>query len=418
MDPTLAEQVRQRANHACDYCLMPQVFYPTVPFPIDHIIAQQWYTMNRQLPLVGLFLVALALAEWENKLTAADAPVVLKAEPAPEWDAKFGGKEGWIGGDGVYSVVLGPQRVLFLFGDTLIGTVKDDKRAGAALVNNTVAVLSGKGNDAALRFVAGKGKDDKAAAMFVPEDGKGWYWPQAGVRVGERLFVFLPHIEKTKDGGPFGFKQIGQGLATVENPDDEPEKWRVKQHKVPFADYGPDRQRSWGSALLADGDCLYVYGFDEVRGKGVLKRSLTVARVPADKLTDFAAWRFRTADNWSDKPADAAPLADGLATEFSVCRAPGGKGFVVVYTENGLGDRIVGRFAPAPEGPWSDAVLLYKCPEMAKDKGVFSYAAKAHPWASAENELIVSYCVNAWSFARLFREDQVYRPKFVRVQFK
>ncbi len=41
MDERLAEQVRQRANHRCEYCCMPQILYPTVPFPIDHIVAQQ-----------------------------------------------------------------------------------------------------------------------------------------------------------------------------------------------------------------------------------------------------------------------------------------------------------------------------------------------------------------------------------------
>src|SRR5262245_61629688 len=41
MDKTLAERVRQRAGHVCEYCHIPQAFYPTVPFPIDHIIAQQ-----------------------------------------------------------------------------------------------------------------------------------------------------------------------------------------------------------------------------------------------------------------------------------------------------------------------------------------------------------------------------------------
>jgi hypothetical protein len=41
MDESLAEQVRQRAGDACEYCLMPQAYYPTVPFPIDHIIARQ-----------------------------------------------------------------------------------------------------------------------------------------------------------------------------------------------------------------------------------------------------------------------------------------------------------------------------------------------------------------------------------------
>jgi hypothetical protein len=94
---------------------------------------------------------------------------------------------------------------------------------------------------------------------------------------------------------------------------------------------------------------------------------------------------------------------------------PGGKGYVLVYTENGLGDRVLGRFSNAPEGPWSAPVLLYKCPEMGKDKGVFSYAGKAHPWA-AKDELLISYCVNTWEFARLFREEGVYRPLFVRVR--
>ena len=35
MDETLAIQVRQRANHVCEYCHMPWAYYPTVPFPID-----------------------------------------------------------------------------------------------------------------------------------------------------------------------------------------------------------------------------------------------------------------------------------------------------------------------------------------------------------------------------------------------
>jgi 5-methylcytosine-specific restriction endonuclease McrA len=41
MDELLAEQVRRRASYICEYCRMPQVYYPTIPFPIDHIIARQ-----------------------------------------------------------------------------------------------------------------------------------------------------------------------------------------------------------------------------------------------------------------------------------------------------------------------------------------------------------------------------------------
>ena len=41
MDAALAREMRERAGIACEYCRMPQAFYATIPFPIDHIIARQ-----------------------------------------------------------------------------------------------------------------------------------------------------------------------------------------------------------------------------------------------------------------------------------------------------------------------------------------------------------------------------------------
>lgn len=41
MDPLLAETVRRRAHYVCEYCQMPARYYPTVVFPIDHILACQ-----------------------------------------------------------------------------------------------------------------------------------------------------------------------------------------------------------------------------------------------------------------------------------------------------------------------------------------------------------------------------------------
>ncbi len=40
-DERLAQEVRRRAKDTCEYCRMPQRYYPTVVFPIDHIIARQ-----------------------------------------------------------------------------------------------------------------------------------------------------------------------------------------------------------------------------------------------------------------------------------------------------------------------------------------------------------------------------------------
>ena len=80
--------------------------------------------------------------------------------------------------------------------------------------------------------------------------------------------------------------------------------------------------------------------------------------------------------------------------------------------------RIVGRFADAPQGPWSEPVLLYTSPEMKADRKLFSYAGKAHPQLSGENELVVSYCVNSFDFARVVNDPTLYWPRFVRVTLK
>ncbi len=41
MDESLIRQIRQRAGHACEYCLVPQSAYASSVFPIDHVIARQ-----------------------------------------------------------------------------------------------------------------------------------------------------------------------------------------------------------------------------------------------------------------------------------------------------------------------------------------------------------------------------------------
>src|SRR5262245_28725463 len=41
MDDSLAQAVRQRSGNACEYCRVPQSAYPTLTFPVDHVIARQ-----------------------------------------------------------------------------------------------------------------------------------------------------------------------------------------------------------------------------------------------------------------------------------------------------------------------------------------------------------------------------------------
>ncbi len=344
-------------------------------------------------------------------------PAPTEAKAAPELDALFQRKDDWIGGDGVYSVALTPERTLWLFSDTWVGRVRDGKRLDAKLVNNSVAFQAGRGPDAKMTFVVRKGDDGKPAALIVPADKHGWYWPQAAVVVNDRLYAFMAQMDKTGEGGAFGFRSLGRQLAVVANPHDAPADWRVEQLPLPCTEIGPKRLRTFGSAALRDGAYLYVYGIDEdVKPLGSAKH-LIVARVPVGEVADVAAWRFYHDGDWQTDFRKGDRLADGFANEYSVSYLPGKRCFVAVYTQDGLSPRIVARTAPRPWGPWSAPTLLYECPEMAKDKRVFSYAAKAHPMLAADDELVVSYVVNAYDFWLPLKDAQFYWPRFVRVKF-
>ncbi|HEY1191741.1 MAG TPA: DUF4185 domain-containing protein, partial [Gemmata sp.] len=332
--------------------------------------------------------------------------------------AKFRQTDGWVGGDGAFSVALGDTRALWLFSDTWVGAVRDGKRKDVTLVNNTIGIQTGNGADLKLAFAVQKGSNGKPTALFAPPDGKGWFWQFAGHHADEKLHVFLPRFEKTKDPGAFGFKALDLWLGTVDKPDADPLRWKPKYTKVPFATFEEKRKVSFGSAVLVVDDLVYIYGYAETPGALFPTRKLLTARVAKDNLADFEAWRFFANGAWKAGANDASTQIDALATEFSVSYLPGLKRYALVYTENGLSDRVVGRFAAAPEGPWSAPVPLYTCPEMKKDKKVFTYAAKAHPHLATGNELVISYVVNAHELGPVISNAELYWPRFVRVQLK
>lgn len=347
-----------------------------------------------------------------------EPPSVAKAEPVAELDRLFRRTEGWIGADGAFSVPLSDKQALWLFSDTWVGTIRDGKRKPETMVNNTIGVQEGIGADATITFAIAKTKDGKPGTLFVPPDGKGWFWLFAGYHAGGKLHIFLPRQEKTKNPGAFGFKAVDLWLGTVSNPLDEPTKWKIDYAKVPFAELERSPKRSFGSAVLRVENHVYIYGYEEKPGKPFTTRRLIVARAPADKLADFDSWRFLANGEWKADVKDATAQIDKLGTEFSVSYLPGLKQYALVTTENGLSDRIVSRFAASPEGPWSDAVLLYTCPEMKKDKKVFTYAAKAHPHLATGNELVISYAVNSFELAPVINNAELYWPRFVRVSLK
>jgi len=265
----------------------------------------------------GVFILA-AFAQ------AAPEP---QARPAPDLDARFACADGWLGADGIYAVALpgGGARTAWLFSDTWTGRIENGHRAQPRLINNSVGVTDG---DGPARFFYPTGTAGKPAALFTPPDGRGWYWPWAGVFDDEQLFLFAARVEKARGGGAFGFTLFGTALGEVANPLDAPTVWRVAWRDLPES-WTP--YRFWGSAALVHEGFVYVCGYAENGRKELdFQRSMLLARAPAGQLGDFASWRFYGKDGWRASARDAAPVCPGVATEFSLTYLPSRNRFLLV----------------------------------------------------------------------------------------
>jgi hypothetical protein len=110
------------------------------------------------------------------------APLAVKVDVLPGYEALFDNRKGWTGADGAYSLPLSDDSTLWLFGDTWLGDIRDGAHVNATIVNNTVAIQHGLFPvNAALEFYFGKTPTGNPGAFIQPADGRGWYWIYHGV---------------------------------------------------------------------------------------------------------------------------------------------------------------------------------------------------------------------------------------------
>jgi hypothetical protein len=340
----------------------------------------------------------------------------VQVDSLPEYEALFQRSEGWTGGDGVFSVGLGSDRLIWLFGDTFIGEVKEGRHIQADLVNNTLALQTGKDpRPAAVDFYYRHAPDKKPEAFFLPPDGKGWFWPYHGVRTQEGLFLFLMQVERTPGPVGFDFRTLSSWLAVIENPDDLPGRWKIKMKIIPFS----NPTRILGSAVLIYQDEVLIFGVMDKAAEGWVRKQMILVKAPLTSLGDFSSWRFFSQGKWITDIEQAEPVCDHAANEFSVSYQPVLKKFVLLYTRDSLSEHLVYRLADHPTGPWSDPVSFYRCPEVHWDPRIFCYAGKGHPELSlAPDELIVTYTTNSSDFNLIENDTRFYRPRFLRLRFR
>lgn len=344
-----------------------------------------------------------------------------KIIPLPEMERPFRHNNvGWIGGDCAFSLPLINDRMLWLFGDSFIQNNSSSSRNGAALINNSIAIQQGDllQDGHSLQFYWQK-HPDRHRAFFVNENEPGFLWPLSAILIAEKLFVFCVRIQIVDPENVFGFRQIGNEIFAIENPDDPPDRWQMKIHKLPF-----QRQLgSFGSNFFISDDDVYIYGYRNVKsGWDDAIINLIIARIKielAHEIHILNQWEFLDGEtgNWHNDIQRLTPAIEHFTTEFSVTFVPAIGKYVLVANAWNHPHPITVRFAASPSGPFSEPQIVYHCPEINWSPNYFCYAAKAHPELAADDELVISYMTNSKAMKEVFEDLRIYFPRFLKIVF-
>lgn len=363
---------------------------------------------TRRDVLVAAFSLCLSVTGCGR---GADPEAAWLAFDWPAADSLFQRDGSWVGADGAYSVDLGEGRVLWLFGDTWIDPTGRGRRRGASMVSNTVGIQQGYDpSRATIRFVW-RTLADGAPGAFFPDSGDLRYWPGHGVRLGDRLVLFLMAVEPRTGG--LGFEVADWDAVLVSNPDEDPAAWEVT-----WLDSPPNRlQVIVGSGgVLRDSGHLYAFGAQEPAAQ----HDVYLVRWREDEVLlgrlDGMEWWGGNEEGWvpnREQGSGAEPVFGDGQTEFTVHYDPRSQAFVEVQTAGFGPAAVVRRTAPRLTGPWSAPDTAF-VPAQIQFPRIMIYQGKAHPWLQGAG-LVVTYSTNSFEFADHLTQPWLYYPRFVRL---
>jgi hypothetical protein len=353
--------------------------------------------------------------EWRRVApeAALSKPVTVPCFEAAAWreaDRLFRGDPHWRGADVASSVDVGGGRTLWLFGDTWIDPSGNGTRQGAHMVSNSLGVQEGSDpSTARMSFHWGRAADGGPDAFFPDRDGES-LWFGSGVRVEDRLVLFLGRTVRNTGSG-LGFDHVGWTAMLVENPDDEPPAWRLRALTTPPNPFGI---LVGFAASFRMGDHVYALGSpNPLKTHPIFAVRWPVHRVRQGELADPEWWAGERVGWVADTSSvQRWPLFDHAQTELTVHQDPGTGRLLAVHTQGFGSADIVMRAAPTLTGPWSAPRMIYRPPEYYRHQ-VMIYAGKAHPHLAGA-DLALTYATNSFRFAD-HADPSIYFPRFVRL---
>jgi hypothetical protein len=361
--------------------------------------------------LTGIVLALLVICQWPVCLGAQgvdQAPTRWRIE-ATRWDEAekiFHCDPRWLGGDGATAIDLNAGRVLWLFGDSFIDTQSSGSRSLSALARNSIAIQTGYDPSVAGMKFYWNTKDGKPAAFFAPR-GDTWYWPASGIMLGRHLIVFLMEIRTAKNA--LGFETCGWKAVWIDNPQDEPDRWRLTYLA------SPQKQ----GLIVGSGNPILVNGFLQVFAAAEKDRAVYLVRWPirlarTGTLTSPQWWTGDKTGWMGQKDSVNKPehiFTDGQM-EFTVEYLPQVRRYLQVQTLSVMNPCLASATAPAITGPWSEKSCFFTPAEQGTPE-ILIYAGKSHPMLSGA-DMVFTYVANTTSEDKLLNDMSIYFPVMLK----
>jgi len=329
--------------------------------------------------------------------------------------------QGYLGADVAHSIPLDDERVLWLFGDTLIGSFVNDRRSVDIMPRNSAALVTMKGNvPEAIEWL---GKRDADFFVLPERDESCWFWPGTGFVLDGCLCIL--GYDVVESSGPcesLSFRVSGTHMYRIADFKGPPEDWKIES--IPFTSESPTRS-FFCSAYQVGAHHLHLLGFQHDADASVRRISAVMARIAIDEISKpqpSAKMEIlsgsKDAPQWA--PGDAAPVAiyrPGVSECSLYHDEPRGRFLATTYdTRDGV-MRITS--ARAIEGPWCEPVTIFRIPEFRGPNIHHAYTMRMHPHlAASRDEMVFSYVVNGKTLEQILDETDVYYPRFLRADLR
>ena len=297
---------------------------------------------------------------------------------------------GWSAGDVAASVPLSDGRILWLFGDSYVNQFDPASGTLPCLFNAHNAVLVQNTNLPSRPQTLANFNDNDKSFFRVPDAAPGefrpYFWPNAGFQAGNTIFVFLVEIQKTPEGGMWGFKPIGQYLAKMTFPE---------LQVTGFVKLPALNGIFFGSGFVKDDQGGFVYAYGNKQNS--IASDVFVARFPVNNTE--TEWTFWDGSKWNTNVTNAVVVAHGASTSVNVCQVK--NKFLLVTSEFSVacdqGSAIYVSTSDRPTGPFSERRNIFNVEDRVNGHRPFFYSAVPHPeLVDEKDELLITYCINGY----------------------